>query len=404
MPELQLDLPILLPHVPDARDTCVRRLTASLEAQDGVKRAHVLDATNGKPAQICIHYDPDVLPLPRLRQLALRHGARLTDHYGHVLWEVTGIRHQRRARTVAAHLRRLRGVLEAEASAAGQLRVEFERTQIRTDDLRRALSEVGVMVVEPKAHEAIAGDTEQQVASAAREEAVVLRREHDAKTEHDESEGDHKHGGIFGEQTELIFAILSGTCVGLGWGLETFTSVVEWGPFALYLGGFFFGGFFTLREAIGNFRIGRFEIDFLMLIAAAGAAVLGEWFEGALLLFLFSMGHALEHYAMGRARKAIEALADLAPDTAVVRRDQKEREIPVEELMVGDTVVVRTNERIPADGFVVKGTSAVNQAPVTGESVPVDKQPVGDLSEALESWQQLASEHRVFAGTINGSV
>ena len=93
--KLQLDLPILLPEVPDVRDACVRRLTGSMEAQDGVERAHVLDATDGEPAKLCIHYDPDALPLPRIRQLALQQGARLTDHYGHVLWEVIGWKEDR---------------------------------------------------------------------------------------------------------------------------------------------------------------------------------------------------------------------------------------------------------------------------------------------------------------------
>src|SRR5690606_1558023 len=104
-----------------------------------------------------------------------------------------------------------------------------------------------------------------------------------------------------------------------------------------------------------------FEIDSLMLVAAAGAAALGSWAEGALLLFLFSLGHALEHYAMGRAQGAISALAKLAPDTATVRRDGQAREIPIAELVVGDIVLVKPNERLPADGFVVRGSSAVNQ-------------------------------------------
>ena len=115
-----------------------------------------------------------------------------------------------------------------------------------------------------------------------------------------------------------------------------------------------------------------------MLIAAGGAALLGKWEEGALLLALFSIGHALEGYAMGRARRAIEALAELAPATAVVRRDGTEFEVPVEELRLGDIVVVKPNERIPSDGFVIAGTSSVNQAPLTGESIPVDKVPVAD--------------------------
>ena len=87
----------------------------------------------------------------------------------------------------------------------------------------------------------------------------------------------------------------------------------DWLPTAFYVGAYVFGGFFTLREAIDNLKLKKFEIDTLMLVAAAGAAALGAWAEGALLLFLFSLGHALEHYAMGRAKRAIEALAELAP-------------------------------------------------------------------------------------------
>ena len=83
-----------------------------------------------------------------------------------------------------------------------------------------------------------------------------------------------------------------------------------------------------------------------MLLAAAGAAILGHWAEGALLLFLFSLGHALEHYALGRAKRAIAALGKLTPRTATVRRDGEVREIRVEELDVGDTVLVKPNESV----------------------------------------------------------
>ena len=140
-----------------------------------------------------------------------------------------------------------------------------------------------------------------------------------------------------------------------------------------------------------------------MLVAAAGAAALGSWAEGALLLFLFSLGHALEHYAVGRAKRAIEALAELAPDTATVVRDGQTMEIPVAELVVGDTVVVRPNERLPADGFIVKGSSAINQAPVTGESIPVDKRPVDDAAVARTRPDLVDSASKVFTGTINGT-
>ena len=219
-----------------------------------------------------------------------------------------------------------------------------------------------------------------------------------------DEEDHHEHeGGVFGEKTELVFAILAGIAVGLGWLLDSFTEVAAWIPLGLYVGAYFFGGFFTIREAWDSIRVGRFEIDFLMLVAAAGAAVLGEWFEGALLLFLFSMGHALEHYAMGRAKKAIKALAELAPETALVRMGEDEVVVPIEELEIDDVVKIKPNERFPADGFVIKGESVVNQAPVTGESVPVDKRPVDNLDVAYDNWEKLDAFHRVFAGTINGS-
>ena len=450
MEKLKLDLSVLLPDMPDARDACVQRLTGRLMSEEGVESAHVVEGKartgeareGGAPAQLCIHYDAAVLSLPRIRQAARQAGARLTDRYGHVLWAAEGL-HQRRARSVAGHLRQMEGVLEAEANAGGPIRIEFDRLGMSEAVLQSALQSMGVRVTGTTAAEAANGHPptgrtarEQEArraqgartyeaaaptaADAQEREARGEKRkadyrpggeehtdDHAGEDDHAHSHGsdehEHSHGGVFGEQTELIFAILSGVFLAAGWLLETFTGVPAWVPLAGYVAAYFCGGFFTLREASQNIRAGRFEIDFLMLVAAAGAAALGAWAEGALLLFLFSLGHALEHYAMGRARRAIEALADLAPDTARVRRGGREHEIPVEELEVGDVVLVRTNDRLPADGFVVKGQSAVNQAPVTGESVPVDKKPVGDPEAARQNPEQLGPAHRVFAGTINGS-
>ena len=385
MPEkLRLDLPVLLPEVADARDACVGRLLDSLRAEHGIDHAHVPEVAAGEPARLCIHYDPGAVSLARIRQTAQRAGARITDEIGHVVWGGEGHYRPGRARTVTERLKRLEGVLDAEAAATGPVRIEFDRKETGEEALREALRGLGV---------------------------EVRGKEHDDRREAEEGEegralegeGEHEHGGLFGERTELIFAVVSGACVGAGWLAGWLTAGPAWVPLALFVAGYVFGGYYTLREAIDAIRVGRFEIDFLMLVAAAGAAVLGEWMEGALLLFLFSMGHALERFAMGRARRALEGHAELAPDTAMVRRGGEEREVPVEELEAGDIVVVRTNERIPADGFVVAGTSTVDQAPVTGESVPVDKRPVEDRDAAFDRPEKVPPEHRVFAGTINGS-
>lgn len=214
----------------------------------------------------------------------------------------------------------------------------------------------------------------------------------------------HSHSALLGTNSELLFALFSGVMLLTGFLAEKLPATpLSALPFACYLAAYFLGGFFTVREAIEHLRHKRFEIDTLMLVAAAGAAALGAWAEGALLLFLFSLGHALEHYAMGRAKSAITALAGLTPATAMVRRNGQWQEIPVTTLAVGDIVLVRPNERLPADGFLLKGRSSINQAPVTGESVPVDKQPVSDPAAARNQPGAVDATSKVFAGTINGA-
>ncbi|WP_345951225.1 heavy metal translocating P-type ATPase [Mucilaginibacter sp. PAMB04274] len=219
--------------------------------------------------------------------------------------------------------------------------------------------------------------------------------------EEGESEG-HEHGGIFGKNTELVYALLCGALLATGWGLSFVSGISPTVSLVLYIIAYYFGGYYTAKEAVQTIAKGGFEIDFLMLVAAIGAGILGEWLEGALLLFLFSLGHALEHFAMEKARKSIAALTDLAPPTALVVRDGKETEVRIEELRLGETIIVKPNSKIPADGVVIKGEGSVNQAPITGESVPVDKRPVDDPAKDYSAEKTIKPEHRVFAGTING--
>lgn len=388
--KLQLDIPLILPDVTDASDACVGRLTSELSARPGVEQVHIVKPGEGRPALLCIHYDPDAVSLSRIREIAQAAGAAITDRFGHLLWEVDGINYQRRARTVAERLRALPGVVEAEASVSGQLRVEFDRAQISRQRIAATLSELGV------------------TRRDARPSAPGKGADHDTH-EHEHAEGKeahgHAHGAFLGPNTELIFALACGGLLAIGFAIEKLVGGASlWLPTALYVAAYVFGGFFTLREAIDNLKLRKFEIDTLMLVAAAGAAALGALAEGALLLFLFSLGHALEHYAMGRAKRAIEALAELAPKTATVRgSDGGTREVPVEDLKVGEIVVIKPDARVPADGFIIKGSTAINQAPVTGESMPVDKAAVTDSAAARANPDRLDAANRVFAGTINGS-
>ncbi len=156
---------------------------------------------------------------------------------------------------------------------------------------------------------------------------------------------------------------------------------------ALYAGSYLAGGTLATRSAIEDLFQRVVNIDLLMVLAALGAAILGAWAEGAILLGLFSTSNALEFYALRRTRTAVRSLMDLSPVEATLLVDGNERRVGVEELRPGDIVIVRPGEKIPADADIVSGLSEVNQAAITGESMPV-----------------VRSVHdEVFAGTINGT-
>jgi Cd2+/Zn2+-exporting ATPase len=156
---------------------------------------------------------------------------------------------------------------------------------------------------------------------------------------------------------------------------------------AVYIAAIGVGGYYIARSGWAGLRNAHsLDMNALMTIAAVGSVFVGEWAEGAVAMFLFSLGNTLENYTMDRARNAIRGLMDLSPRRATVLHGDREEQVPVEELRIGDRILARPGERIPMDGIVLNGDSAVNQAPITGESLPVDKGP----------------GQEVFAGTVNG--
>ena len=153
-----------------------------------------------------------------------------------------------------------------------------------------------------------------------------------------------------------------------------------------FLAGMVLGGYHVAKAGVFALLGRTLDMNFLMTVAAVGATAIGQWNEGAAAVFLFSLGNTLQAYAFDRTRRSIRSLIELTPKEAVVRRWGQDIRLPVEEITVDDTVVVKPGERVPVDGVVTAGQSAVNQAPITGESTPVEKQEGAD----------------VFAGAING--
>ena len=146
------------------------------------------------------------------------------------------------------------------------------------------------------------------------------------------------------------------------------------------------GGLYPARRAVASIKAHTIDIHVLMTIAVAGAIALGEWSEAAAVVFLFAAAQYLESRSMDRARHAIRALMDLTPTDALVIRGGHEHRVPVDDVRTGDVLRIRPGAKVPLDGVVTAGASDVNQAPITGESLPVDKHPGDEL----------------FAGTING--
>ena len=357
MTNTQLDLNLILPGHPPEADICINKLEKELKRIRGIDKAHI-KKENGK-ALFCLHYNPDLLTLETITHKAKDAGAKVGSRYKHAYLDLANLHCTDCASSIEAVSKRLEGVLNVSANYASEkMEVTFDSQRVTQDRIIREVQSLG----------------------------YKAKPANEAQSESSEPHGDSHGGKLFGLSKGLALSLLSGAALVIAWVGQSFVGF----PFAIalvfYLAAYLAGGYDATQHAVRAALKGRFDIDVLMVVAALGAAALGEWAEGALLLFLFSLGHALEHYAMDRARGAIRALADLTPKTARVERNSQEINIPVSELVIGDRVIVRSGERLAADGEVIEGESSVDQAPITGESLPVGKN-LGD---------------KVFSGTING--
>ncbi|MDW3178676.1 MAG: heavy metal translocating P-type ATPase [Acidimicrobiia bacterium] len=325
------------------------------------------------------------MSISRLEARVRAVGAEVGTRYGHLVVEVGSLGHASRARAQSERVRGLSGVVDGAVSIEGVVRVEFDTTATTDAQILTGLGSLGLRPVSGSPRRPLAEDR-------------AGMPDHDEIEAHGDDDGhDHGHGS---SRVELGAALISLVIYLVARSLDWFTD--SDGPvIGLYVSAAVLTGVFVARDAWLSVRARVFDIDQLMLIAAIGAAFIGHWSDSALLLVLFSLGHALEGYAMNRARNAIEALGELAPATAR-RADYPDVEVPIGELVVGDVVVVRPNERLPADGVIVKGQTAIDESAVTGESVPVDKSAMANPAGALDGIESISGEHRVFAGTLNG--
>ncbi|MGO4889674.1 heavy metal translocating P-type ATPase [Anaerobacillus sp. MEB173] len=183
---------------------------------------------------------------------------------------------------------------------------------------------------------------------------------------------------------ELIFALLSGTFILTAWILQK--SDYLWIAVPLYISAYIIGGYYKAKEGLSDLIYERsLNVELLMILAAIGSAIIGYWIEGAILIFIFALSGALETYTMNKSHREISALMDLQPETATIAVNGNERTVHVSELSIGDHVLIKPGERIPADGAIIQGHTLIDEAALSGEPIPVEKK-IND---------------EVFAGTVN---
>jgi Cd2+/Zn2+-exporting ATPase len=263
-------------------------------------------------------------------------------------FKVEGMDCREEVALIERRFKHLRGVEDFEADLMGQrLHVKYDAAKLSTSTIAAAVADAGMQ----------------------------------AWLEHEEPVAT----GEAARRVRTVLLATSGLTLAAGLAAE-WSGAPALVPGFLYAGSVLAGVPLTARKAWQALRVGALDINVLMLAATSGAIALGEWSEAASVVFLFALAQTLEARTLERARLAVRALMELTPNEALVRDANGERRVPVDALAPGVLIVVRPGEKVPLDGEVVSGTSAVNQAPVTGESLPIDKAP-GD---------------EVFAGSING--
>ncbi len=375
MPRQTLQLPVTLPSEESRRRFCARCIEERLHDRPGVFAVRVIESVGAQSSDgqaiIELDYDADLLSLHQVNAYLREAGGCLHESLAQVVLPVVGIVSSRQEAVIADRLQQLPGLRATASYAARTIRIEFDRRQCALPEIVRLLAELGVEIRQPETTPATSAT------SAASREALlpsVVRLP-----------GKSWVRSIV-TQPEMLMAILAGVFLLVG-------AIVHWTGgneplrIALLLVSYVCGGFFPAQEMVRTLARLRLDIDLLMFAAAFGAAALGHYEEGAMLLFLFSLGGAGEELAMSRARNAIEALTKLSPKTAVrLGREGAHEEVLVEDLRIDDWVFVAPGQLVPADGAIIAGRSAINQAAITGESMPVEK-TTGDS---------------VFAGTLNG--
>ena len=320
-----------------------------LASHEGILRV----ASDPEHSVVDVDFDPSVLADHQVRDLLKEHIATVESGIRKATYRLESNACERCAMKLERRVKNLPGVRRASATYLGKvLSVSFDSAAENHDGMERQLKKAGANI--------------HPLESASRERLSIIQKLRKGELNEEVS--------CFLGLVFLVSAIVVEKLSGVG-------SVTH----VLYAGAYIFAGQQGVRSAWASLREKELDIDVLMVLAALGAALIGAPLEGGLLLFLFSFSNVLQRHAMDRTSRAIESLLTLRPSEALVKRGADTLMVPVEDLIVGDVVVVKPGEQIPVDGELVEGSTSVDESSLTGESIPVSK----ELGSPL------------FAGTLN---
>lgn len=340
--------------------SCLELIDETVAQEDGLVNV----AVDTEEATVTFEYDPSRFSDEDFVRVAHEFGPELQER-----WQTCTMRLDNKggrpcescALMLEREVRRISGVRRASASfAGGVMSVQYDDEVVSPGELVQRVGSLGIRLA-PSAAE-LPSETEETAGGR-------LQRAWDAT----------------GEHIEAIFTLITLVTMIAGFIVERSPAAPPYLATVLYVIAYITGGTFGLKAGLRSLRARTIDVDLVMVLAALGAAYVGQPFEGAMLLFLFSLSNVLQNYALDRTRSAIRAMMKLRPTQATVRRGSKILALHIESIVVGDQILVKPGERIALDGVIIEGTSTVDQASITGESMPVTKEE-GDT---------------VFAGTIN---
>lgn len=416
---------------------CIARLKDDIQRLKGIKSVEETE----DPCKMLIEYDPNFTSLEVIEGYVARQGLKLKNQYGHEHYNIEGLDCPDCALRLEQSISKIPGVTWVSLNyATSKIWFEYEPEEVTREHIFSTIKKAGYKYSEPEVstvatdstlssfalegldcpdcasklqkriskldgvHETLVNfstasmTVKHELGMVNRSDIIAAVEETGYKATISEKTSEIKLPHFFSfKNKKLISTIFSGCFIILAVVTHLFKNVIPFHSllmgehyltltYLFYIFAILSGGYYVAKSGYHSLLSRTFDMNFLMSVAVIGALCIGEFAEGAVVVFLFSLGNTLQTYTMDKARNAIRSIMDLAPKEAHLKRGGRLIKVPVSELRIDDTIVVKPGERVSVDGMIISGSSPIDESPITGESQPADKM-TGD---------------RVFAGSING--